>query len=751
MVSLRLLCSACLMGCLLIGGRVDPVHAQDEAAQPVLIEQEAGNPVKASLLSETQSIQPGGSFWVAVRLEIADQWHAYWKNPGSAGMAPQIEWSLPEGFKVEQLQWPTPKRSSLASAVSFGYEKELVLLAEISAPKSYQNSSAEIKADMRWVVCSDSNCLPGDAQLMLKLPVNQQTPAFAPSQIQLFRQARQQIPQRALSGTAERKEGLIQLNFNAPAALQNVQITGADFFSEKPHAVNEAQPVMLQPGAPAGATGNYTVVLQEKEPNSVIQGILVLQTAEGAHAYELNLPIAGSKDAAEEQRTIVEADKPVLASHATSSEKQADAFAFEGGLPFALLFAFVGGLMLNLMPCVLPVISFKILEFVKLAGENRRLIFQHGLVFAGGVLVSFWVLAALLMLLQSYGHAVGWGFQLQQPLFVAVLAAFLFLFGLSLFGMFEIGTSLIAAGSQAQQAGVRRSALVGSFLSGVLATVVATPCTGPFLGSAVGFAFTLPPLQTLLIFTSIGVGMAAPYLALAAFPTLLRFMPKAGAWMVTFKELMGFFMMATVLWLLWVFAAETNLLALNLLLVGLFFLALAGWVYGRWCTFVRKKTVRRLGLLMAALCFAAAIYTVTLATSAEIDALGGSASASSQVHASAGWEKYSPERVAQLRSQGVPVFVDFTAKWCLICQANHLILSSKEAEMMFQKLGVVRMKADWTKNDPAITEALRQFGRNSVPLYVLYSNKNEEPRILPQVLTGEVVLNELKQLEEALQ
>ena len=406
---------------------------------------------------------------------------------------------------------------------------------------------------------------------------------------------------------------------------------------------------------------------------------------------------------------------------------------------------------MNLMPCVLPVISFKILGFMKLAGENRKLIFRHGLAFSAGVILSFWILAAVLLILQAYGRSAGWGFQLQEPLFVAMLASFLFLFGLSLFGLFEIGTALISAGSQTQQTAHKRSALAGSFLSGILATVVATPCTGPFLGSAVGFAFTLPMLQTMLIFTSIGLGMTSPYLALAAFPALMRFLPKPGPWMVAFKQLMGFLMMATVLWLVWVFSAQTDSMAVNLLLAALFLLAVSGWIYGSWCTPLQKKVVRATGLACALGCFTIAIYTVTLAASlSDAPSLPNAPAANKSVIVE-GWEPYSPERVAELRRKGVPVFIDFTAKWCLICQANHLVLSTEETAQMFKKLGVVRMKADWTRNDRTITEALRQFGRNSVPLYVLYGPSHEtEPRILPQVLTSDIVMTELKQLEEAM-
>jgi thiol:disulfide interchange protein DsbD len=702
---------------------------------------ETTEPVKVELIGETRSVQPGHSFWVALHFTVEKEWHAYWKNPGSAGMPPQVEWSLTSGFKVEQLLWPTPKRFLVGNLPSFGYEKEFVLLAQIRAPEGYTEKELTIAADLRWVVCNDSNCLPGDAQLQLRLPLEKRPPEPNQGTAPLFTAARAQLPKQ-ITAEAERKEGLIQLTFQAPEAMDKTEITAADFISEHPHAFNEEQEALLRKAA--DPQQKYTLLLKEEQALSSIKGVLVLQTSQGAHAFALDMPIAGTPASSEE---IVFAGGRESLDEGLPLE---DPSAFEGGFAWALLFAFIGGLILNLMPCVLPVISFKILSFVKLAGENRKLIFQHGLAFSSGVILSFWVLAGALILLQAYGRSVGWGFQLQEPLFVAVLAAFLFLFSLSLFGLFELGTGLISAGSQTQQAARQRSALAGSFLSGVLATVVATPCTGPFLGSAVGFAFTLPPLLTLLIFTSIGIGMTAPYLALAAFPSTLRFLPKAGPWMVTFKEIMGFLLMASVLWLVWVFSAQTNMIAINLLLAAFLLLAAAGWIYGRWCTPLKKKTTRLVGLCAALICLTAGVYAVTLAASPAAEAAGNARSGTEMALAD-GWEPFSAERVAELRQKGIPVFIDFTAKWCLICQANHLVLSKAENSKLFDKLGVVKMKADWTKKDKAITEALRQFGRNSVPLYVLYTpHTDAKPHILPQVLTSDTVQAELKKLEQSL-
>lgn len=402
--------------------------------------------------------------------------------------------------------------------------------------------------------------------------------------------------------------------------------------------------------------------------------------------------------------------------------------------------AFLGGMILNLMPCVLPVISFKVMSFVKMAQESRQKIFKHGIAFSVGVLASFWVLAGTLLLLRAYGHAVGWGFQLQDPLFVAILAQLLLIFGLSQFGVFELGTSVARMAGQAEFKSQSES-YTSSFISGIFATAVATPCTGPFLGSAVGYAVTVPPFFGLIIFTVLGLGMAFPYLALSAFPALLRWMPKPGAWMETLKQFMGFLMLATVLWLIWVFGAQTGEAAIFILLASLLLASLGCWIYGKWGTPFRKRGVRYVGYVFTLACAVGAFALIPMALKMEAP------QEKVAVHGDLAWEPFSLERVAELRAKKIPVLIDFTAKWCLICQSNHLVLSNNEVEKKFKELGVVRMKADWTKNDPLITNELQKFGRSGVPLYLLYgSDPTEEPKVLPQVLTPENVIGSLNAL-----
>lgn len=701
-------------------------------------------PVQAHLITEDESIQPGRPFWVAVRMNIEEGWHSYWKNPGDAGMATMLDWTLPEGFTAGPIEWPYPQRFDSTSMIGFGYEEEVWFLTKIIPPKTLEkNTTVDIGVNIRWLVCSDTTCLPGLTASEAKLPVETTVPKPRQAFILDFFNARAQLPKKQWSMQSHRHGGLIELHLDAPASGE--AFTDVDFFPAHKKMIDHKVQAILShdPEKP----GSYRVVLRDSEgsQSSQLQGVVVLRAGEeenpsSEEALEVQVPIRGSQ---EDELAMADVKPVVVDEEGNPEPAYVQQSEFDGGIGVALILAFVGGMILNLMPCVLPVISFKVLSFVNMAGQSRSLTLKHGLSFGAGVIMSFWTLAGVMLLLQAYGHSVGWGFQLQEPIFVAVLAALLLIFGLSMFGVFELGTSITALASDAQGSG--KSGLVGSFFSGVLATAVATPCTGPFLGTAIGFAVTLPPIWALSIFTSLGLGMASPYLLLAAFPKLLRFMPRAGNWMITFKEIMGFLMLLTVLWLVWVFGAQTNTLGITLLLAAFLCLSFGCWIYGKWGTPVKSKTTRliSMGLLLA--CFAFSGYVILQSTSPWVLAF----SPAQESKETALWQPFSEEKIAELQKKGTPVFVDFTAKWCLICQTNHLVLSTPEVESKLNELGVVRMKADWTKNDKKITQALRKFGRNGVPLYVLYgANTKVSPQILPQVLTPEIVLQSLEKVDK---
>ncbi|MEX1013109.1 MAG: protein-disulfide reductase DsbD domain-containing protein [Waddliaceae bacterium] len=667
------------------------------------LEPEISEPVTIQLIHEEESIQPGRPFWVGVQFKIDKTWHTYWKNPGEVGAAPNIDWKLPNGYTVEEVKWPYPKRYAHPDSVTFGYEEQVTLLAKI-IPSTLAHEDAKLSASIRYIACSDENCQPGFSDVEIQLPVNESTPQIASHHQTHFKSARQKLPKLA---TPQVTSHGTKMKITLQEAT-NQAVVRAEFFPEDSTGFDLKEVAEWSEGS---------VILPASGVDS-IKGTLVLHHENG-------------------EPTVYHIDS------AKTAQDQAFQSELQGHFFLGLLFAFAGGLLLNLMPCVLPVISFKILGFVKMGGEDRFKIFQHGLMFTLGVVLSFWTLAATMLGLQTYGHAIGWGFQLQNPLFVGILATLIFIFSLSLFGVFELGTSVASKAGNLKTA---KEGLRSSFMSGILATAVATPCSGPFLGTAIGFAVTLPAIFAMMIFTALALGLSFPYLIIGIFPSLIRFLPKPGKWMGTFKEVMGFIMLATVLWLAWVFGALTTYSGLHLLISALFIFAFGCYLFGKWGTPVTPKMTRYISHTVTILCFAFGGWTLYQASNLEempsytdeVIAFNDATPRSNR------WVKYSPEKLEQLRSQGVPVFVDFTAKWCLICQANHAVLSTDAVQNKFNELGVVRMVADWTKSDPVITEQLRKLGRNSVPLY-LYYGPGQDVDILPQVLTPEIVIEHLGQ------
>lgn len=689
MIKLRHLIFSLIISCTLVGGSL---IAEEK---PVVVE-----PVQATLISEQQSVAPGKSFLVGIQLEMQQGWDTYWLNPGDAGFATKVSWQLPEGFEAGSLQWPYPERFDNESLVAFGYTNKTLILAEIIPPEELEiGKEITLEADVNWLACGDS-CIPGQAHLVLTLPVADQA-VFSASQTE-FALAKGLLPQ------------------------------SADFWQVKLYVKTQAENVVLKLRPNQGTFGEIEHMLFIPEGEGI--DYHAPQTFEQTQdEFVLNIPKDG-KHKRPIKGVLLVSEKGSVVKKAIQIDTT-NKSSGEVSILLAVGLAFLGGMILNVMPCVLPVIALKIFSFVKLAHERRWEVLKHGLFFAFGVVISFWLLSGILLGLRAYGESVGWGFQLQEPIFVAVLASIIFLLGLSLFGVFEMGTSLISLGNRSSSKG-----LSGSFMSGILATLVATPCTGPMLGPAIGFAMTLPVLQALIIFSFVGIGMAFPYLFLSCFPQLVRFLPKPGNWMITFKHLMGFLMMATVLWLLWVFSSQTDLIALFALLFGFMVMAVAAWIFGRYATAVQPKKIRRIATVLSIfLVLLSAFYSFRVANHSRhsgIEMDEGSTFSSLDIQA--------------FRNEGQAVFVDFTAKWCLICQANKVILHSSEVQQAFQEHGVKFIEADWTKRDPEITVELQKLGRSGVPVYALYpSDLTSKPVILPQNLTKKIVTEYLDKLPEA--
>jgi thiol:disulfide interchange protein/DsbC/DsbD-like thiol-disulfide interchange protein len=681
--------------------------------------------VEAQLVAEKSAIAPGETLWAALRLKMIDGWHTYWKHPGDSGEPTTITWELPDGFTAGEIHWPYPEAISMDPLTTYGYHGEVFLLVPLTAPQSASaGQTAHFKAGVYWMVCEEV-CIPEEVTLTLSLPVVNEPAGSGSAWSTTFERTRSMLPvaDAGWRGQAVRRDDRFILRLDSPAGVTPDADSLRFFAAEGP---------WLEYAAPQQVTvrdGSITLELvaspyMDEAPDR-LRGIILSSaaplSAAGASAIELDIPLNAS---------------PLMAGALATSGSNVPTTLW-----FALTLAFLGGMILNLMPCVFPVVSLKVLSFVRSSGDDPRRIRLHGLSFAGGVIVAFWALAGLLLLLRAAGDEIGWGFQLQSPLFVAVMAFLLFGLGLSLAGVLDIGTSLTRLGNAERSTGT----LGGSAMNGALATVVATPCTAPFMGAALGFAMTQPAVASLAIFTSLGAGMAAPYVALSAWPVLLRFLPRPGAWMNRFKQLMAFPLFATVAWLVWVFGIQTGIDGVLRLLLGLTLLALAGWIIGQWSTLSARARSRWLARGGAA---ALTIAAIVLAMAAEPVTAQVQAAQTAGGKEGIAWEVYSAERLAGHRAAGRPVFIDFTAAWCLSCKVNERVaFSSAEVHSLVRDRGVVMLKADWTSRDPEITRALAEFGRSGVPLYVLYgTDPFEPPRLLPEILSPGILMSALREI-----
>lgn len=678
-------------------------------------------PVAVELITDATSIRPGASFQAGLLITPDEHWHVYWKNPGDAGMPPHLKWELPDGFQVSDIHWVAPSLIRAAPLAAYGYKGPALYPVTITPPSELiTGDTIDIKLKADWLVCK-ADCLPGDAVLSLRLPVTDSSLIANERTLSLFEDANGRIPTeipKAWDPAASFDQDYIYFDFRPDLKLSDsMQLA---FFAAQKAIIDYAAEQPL-----THSDGSYRMKLKRSmysytDPDSLI-GVLAISDNSSAEYFDVNVPISP------------EAKPPITAS------SQADI-----GLWLALLFAFVGGLILNLMPCVLPVLSIKVLGLVEQSDQSRRSIVLHGVLFALGVIITFWAVAGAMLLFQAGGEHIGWGFQLQSPTFVMILAAFMFLFALSLFGLFEI--NFLSGGAASLNQTRNTSGLSRSFMSGITATLVATPCTAPFMGAALGFTLIQPAVVSLLIYTAVGLGMASPYLILSLFPGLLRFIPKPGRWMESFKQAMGFLLAATAIWLGWLLANLAGTNALVFLLVVLLLISIAAWIYGRWGTVHSSTRVKWSSRLLAS---ALILFSLIFGTAG----ISGSATSASAVQPGEqndgiAWQPYSDAKLEELLAQKRSVFIDFTAAWCLSCKVNEkLAFSSKEVQQQFKESGIIPLVADWTQRSEEITKALAQFGRNSVPLYVVYPGKeNSRPIILPQILTPGIVLDALRSL-----
>jgi len=679
--------------------------------------------VKARLVSEVGAIAPGQSFWVALEFNIRDGWHTYWRNPGDSGQATTLKWQLPAGLTAGDIVWTTPHRFDLPPLVNYGYATHAVHLVEITASKELQpGTSATLSAKAGWLVCSDV-CIPEDADLQLKLPINGAAGSIDPSDEALFTAARGELPSAEPAPTsAQIRDGQLLIALGKEWGATLPQIKSLAFFPYDEGGIEYAAPQVLIRNKDAV---ELSMKLGDRPPKAgIIRGVLLATEQSGNETVTVPMEIAAGF--AGSGGSLSSGSAQSAAAAAGAAEKN------DTSLPVLLLFAILGGLILNLMPCVFPVLSIKAIGLVEQAKKHPAAVRAKGLVFAAGVIGSMLCLAALLLVLRAGGEQIGWGFQLQSPLFVTLLVYLLLAVGLNLSGVFEVGGGLAGVGDGLTQGDSYRA----SFFTGVLTTLVATPCTAPFMAFAVGAALTQPPIVALCIFAALGLGLALPYLLLSFAPWMRRALPKPGAWMDTLKQLFAFPIYASAAWLLWVLAQQTSSLGLGAALAGAILVALAAWAY-------QKSKSSSSGGRVAAL--ATAMAAVLLAIVLPVR-FAGVAAAASGVSAGTGhadeWQPYDAAQVAKLNAEGRPLLVNFTASWCLTCLVNERnAFADSAVQEVFHSRGVTLMKGDWTNRDPAITQALAAFGRAGVPLYVVYNSKpgSSAPVVLPQLLTASVV------------
>lgn len=681
--------------------------------------------IEVEMIAETTNIVPGQTTTVGIRLDPAEHWHTYWRMGGDSGEPTSVnDWTAPEGTIIGDIQWPAPHWLPFydTDLVNFGYEEEVLLPIDVTIPEDFQGDSVELSTLAFWNVC-DQVCIPGEQRLSVTLPVAQVAELDAAHR-EVFASARDQLPEtdHSIKSIIAIAGERVSLGFESVDA-NFANYTEAYFFPEQRRVLKPGplRDVSIQPSL---------LQITHQQPRRMLEnpelfGVLVLENEQGDRAaFEFKDPAANASST-----TIMP-----LASVSGGDSGESGGGDTTGLLGY-MLFAMLGGLILNLMPCVFPVLSLKAMSFANSAGESRSHIRMDGLVYTAGVVLAFVALASVLIALRAGGERIGWGFQLQQPWFLAFIVYLFFMMALSMSGVFEIGTSLMGAGGDLTQ----RKGYQGSFFTGVFATVVATPCTAPFMGPALGFALSQPWLSAMLVFVSLGVGMALPILVLSFVPAFANMMPKPGAWMVTFKELMAFPLYAAAIYFLFALGMQVGVIGMSVVLIACVAMAFGVWLYQKRFTVGPVWRMTNAGIAMA--CFVFAVYImqssylqpVAMANTVAVDENGESLSQD--------YEVFSAQRLSELQAEGKPVFINMTAAWCITCLANEqTTLSTDTVKQSITDNNITYLKGDWTNEDPEITEMLERFNRPSVPLYVLYSGDPDvEPVILPQILTPGIV------------
>ncbi len=716
-----------------------------------------GPHIEVSLISDQQTVTPGVPFNLGVHFKPEPGWHIYWKNPGDSGLAPKFTWETPPGLTIHSAVWPTPSRIEVGPLVNYGYDETLLTFPASFVPSS-EKGEIEVTVRTQWLVCKDE-CLPGSAKLTLTLQFNKSGPPVVSSSSQLFTKYLSLVPPplTRVAIAVEERENHVLVSL-LPLDQQKLP-RDVLFFPEEQRLISNSAP---QKTTFEGTTLRLLLERDSNrsEPIEQIKGVLFAAEGWGKNGEPRAVRIDTESEG---EKSDVPSPLTSLAPQVSSAPDGISGMPSTGSgssLIATLLLALLGGFLLNLMPCVFPVLSIKIMGFMHCAKECPTNVKKHGLAFSVGVILSFLILAGLLLTLRAGGAQLGWGFQLQSPIFVLAMIGVFFILGLYFLVDLNFGSSIQTLACK----GKLPPSLMGSFLNGVLATAVATPCTGPFMGTALAATVTLPPFQSMLIFLTLGIGMSIPYLVLSFQPRLLSYLPRPGEWMVTFKQVMAFPLFASAVWLTRVFGRQVGIQTSSLTLLinvlwGLLLLGIAVWLLAR-SQHASRQLSRRVAQVLALACFALGIVSAYPSPSALQNGRSHQAQLSSAISGAKnvvevdpfglGWEMFSAERLQELVTSNTPIYLDFTAEWCITCKVNErVVFGSASVRELLRKKKVALIKGDWTSMDGEITKALEKFGRNGVPLNVLYKGGafNKEPVIFPNVLSPGSVISELEQIE----
>ncbi|MCY7314404.1 MAG: thioredoxin family protein [Rubrivivax sp.] len=678
--------------------------------------------VRAELVAHApDGVASGKPLWLGLKIDHQPHWHTYWKNPGDSGLPTTLTWTLPAGISTGQIQWPTPQRLPIGPLMNFGYEGTLLLPVAITVPAGFNATALDVKLRAEWLVCKDV-CIPESGEFALRLPAQSSTAAhsalFAAAQAALP----QPVPGAQGSAAVEGSELVVRIN-GLPAAWQGRTL---GFLPETPGVINNAA---VPQASWQGGSWTARIALDPQRSESPVAMPAVLISESQRAGLQVQVAVTTPWPAV--------APPPALPSLGDAQVTTPAAGNASTSWLLALVLALAGGALLNLMPCVFPVLSLKVVGFAAHGAHGahqtaRRGRLAGGLAYTAGVVLSFVALAALLLVLRSGGQQLGWGFQLQSPGVVAALAALFTLIGLNLAGVYEMRSVLPSSWAAARA----RHPVVDSFLTGVLAVAVASPCTAPFMGASLGAAITLPAWQALAVFAALGLGMALPYLAATASPVVARLLPRPGVWMAHFKTLMAFPMFATVVWLVWVLGVQVGVDGVAALLAVLVALAFAAWALGSPALGPRAR--RGFGAVSVVLTLAAVVWALP-ALRQDAAAQAGALPSGTEASTTDAWQPWSAERVAQAQAAGQPVFVDFTAAWCVTCQFNkRTTLASAEVKQALAAKRVLLLRADWTRRDAAISAELSRLNRSGVPVYALYAPgalPGAGPRLLSEILS----------------